>query len=105
MFSGSAPTLIYRIVSYLILIHPLSGLAPVHRHSGSEVLVDLEGLPHEARSCFEMLPVIEDIVICHDDRLSSYLKRNIVLVQLIINIVNLKINRQNDQNQFKNVVF
>ena len=92
MFSASAPTLISRVLlTFHIktkkpptnLIHPLGGLAPVHGHRGSEVLIDLEGLPHEARSRLEMLPVIEDIVICHDDiGRSSYLKYRIGTINI-----------------------
>lgn len=60
------------------LIHPLAGLAPVHGHGGSEVLVDLEGLPHEARARLEMLPVTHALVIRHGDiRKGSYLEYRI----------------------------
>ena len=86
MFSAWAPTLISRVLFTFWFyiktgkppthpIHPLGSLAPVHGHGGSEVLVDPEGLPHKARSRLEMLPVMEDIVICHDDiGRCSYLK-------------------------------
>ena len=94
MFSAWAPTLISRVLFTFWFyiktgkppthpIHPLAGLAPVHRHGGSEVLVDLEGLPHKARSRLEMLPVMEDIVICHDDiGRSSYLKYRIGTINI-----------------------
>ena len=65
------------------LIHPPGGLAPVPGHGRSEVLVDLEGLPHEPRSCLEMLPVRDNIIICHADiGRCSYLKHRIETISI-----------------------